>query len=1082
MRMKDLEPLRHHLTQGLQSQQQKPASRRSSPSRDRASSPRPSHKAQRARRGSDGSEVGTGIADRAVSLELLSKIMRDMSTREGMEAVLRHVEDVRKKENATDADTRVLTMLEEILTVATEPGVLRALSGAKATAGSGDSAELDESLKQVQSSLQATSHMTADVKTLVEEVKQGITALGSDIGERLAKQQQQPQQRRRQRADTPAEDGSEADEEDDDDEPASLEEIAEIVDTGLNALRRHLEEIIDDSHRRSVQSAALSRNELYDVVVRALSERRSSATSSAGPIGELERGVVATAAGTGSASAIARDDVMAAVKDGLEKYIPQVNVQTTGLDRGEVLKCLEDGLSRSADRAVVDYDKVRRIMSAALESWDGPPLPGTSRDAGLSPEDIERVVRKALDEAAHDTLSETTRKAVADGMTESQPSLAEDIVRGIRQHLDSKEGNMRARVVEREEILATIRDGLATSIPTRSAAHDDHQQLSDRIIATIKSTLSEMDGVPNATAAKASETSGTEEIIATIKQAFDDLSQSPRDIEINSEDISAAVKESMDQHVTEQLALLLEELKAELAKQPANGGSAAASGSGSINQQTLDAIKQSLEKIQLQVTKIHDGSSNILGKEAILQMLREELAQVQTGLQQTVTQSAAAIDPSTETARLLDALEKEFTHMRGTLKDLVQGERGAIDGKGEILDAIHEIASSELLKGPGVKQAIAEIKKELADMQQGMEPEAVAQAVKSVVDRVSSDNQLKEDSRVRKLIDEFGKGLDQVKQEIGQMGMTKHTEVVMESLRDDMKGIKERLDRKATADTTPSRDGILSIAGDIGIVKDLENLKLTLNAVHEVVKTTAEKQPIDAVRQSDISPLLDAVREVGRSVEGPDVVKKKDIEQMVSTVRETLEGTLHANAKEATGEAATQRELETVKSLLTALKGQMEDLVSPEGPVLIRSAEQLKDITTIVEETKLAVQALRDSQRVPESGEHSILSRADGVDDVSTVTKEIWMMMEDVKRKMEEREATRTNPDEKVYKKDVQGLETLTFEIKTMISDLQIPDPAVLPTKTDLQGSAGTGSARRCPGGATGCSARGSRAPSRTAG
>lgn len=1027
MRMKDLEPLRHHLTEGIKSPSKAP--RPASSSRDRDTSP-----------------DGLAHSDESASIALLEKVMREMATKEGMESILRHVEDVKQRDYVGEGDKSVLKMLEEILSVVKEPGVYRALSNASAGAarrsirGRSDveSDSLEELIKQVHQDVLADGTMTGDVKSLVEDMKREITTLGSTIGHKLS-------QRRRQRGE---DDEDEEDEEDE--EPASREEIADIVDTGLNALRRHLEEIIDDSHHRSVQSVVLSRDEIYDLVMRALDEHREL---TAGPMNELERGVVAAAGGAaGSGAGIGREEVLRAVRDGLETYRPQVEVQTTGLERDEVLQCLEEGL-RGYRGGSVDYERVRDVISDALADWKGPDF--TSHEDGVRIEDVERVVREGLENAKIGSIGKSgvskadVMDAVGDGIDIAKGSLAREVVDGVKRLLEEKRDEQ--RMLERDEILTTIRDGLASQSRVGGLDEIDHQKLSDRIIATIKATMQGLDlsssnGPSTISPSRAmssptlTDFSNKDDLISTIKRAFEEANSSPRDIEINSDDIFAAVKEGMDLHMTEQLAVLLEEMKGEFAKGIEKGDNNTA--------KIIDNMSQGLQKFQSEIERVGEGFSGAVNRDDIVNILRTELSLLHNNLCGVVTSATAAIDPAGETVRLLEALEKEFEHMRGSLKEMFSREREGTDAKGQILDAIRDVAECEHLKGPTIKQAIEEIKREIANVKGGAvgggaSKADIAEIVKTVIERITAEGNIKNEERTKWMIEEFSRGIDGLKGQMERMGVSKEMEGVLEGLRGELRVIKEKVEQNGR----PDQGTVL--AGEIGIAKDIESLKAMLNAVHDSIRISGEQLHEDAVRKSDLSPVLEAIRNVKGSVDGPEAVRRAHFDEMMTLVR-NVHGTLEKKSKTPEN-VATREDVDSLENLLHAMKTRLDEMMAPEGSVHGLTVERFDSLAAMAQETKAILEAMKERDLAREGQRHKDVS--DGtIDDMHGIVRDIWVTVEDLKTASDERDATRKDPAQRVLKQDVQALETLTFEIKTLIEELKIPDPATLPNKAELEG------------------------------
>ncbi|KAI5309370.1 hypothetical protein KEM55_003382, partial [Ascosphaera atra] len=565
----------------------------------------------------------------------------------------------------------------------------------------------------------------------------------------------------------------------------------------------------------------------------------------------------------------------------------------------------------------------------------------------------------------------------------------------------------------------------------------DHQELTSRIISTIRSTL---DGAQLAGRAPL-DTANKEDLIPAIKQAFIEANASPREIELNSADIVAAVKEGMDAHnkeqtadMTEQLAVLLDEMKIEFSRGIEKGDTNA--------KDVLASLEEGMGRLTGEVEKVGSRAGEVAGKEEMLGMLKGELRMLHADLCRVITETSRAPDTSVETVRLLEAFEKEFDHVKTSLKDMFAAEGGVSADKNEILDAIRDVAESEHLKGPTVKQALEEIKKELEGVRGTVGKEQMVVIMKSVMDELKAKEKEAEEERMRSLVEQVGSKVEEMKD-----GMAKDSidPEAVSGIKAGLEGLRDELAR-----FTKRFEGFDGARQESSIGKDIEELKSALGGLQDQLQKTIPAAAPEAAKKEELGPVMEALKSVQGSLQAPETVKKAHVDELLRAVNGVQE-----NLK-IPENIATREDVDSLETLLHAMKTRMDELMAPEGTMHGLTVERFNSLAAVTNETKKMIETMQtqaQAQARPGGDDTEIeksFAQDEEAEDINGIIKDIWIMVEDLKTGAERAEKNQQDPETRVTKEEVQSLEGLTFDIKALVEGLKIPDPKTLPTKSDL--------------------------------
>ncbi|KAL4736759.1 hypothetical protein BDV11DRAFT_172613 [Aspergillus similis] len=699
------------------------------------------------------------LTDGSASIALLEKVLREMATKEGQEKLLELMDELKSRpvsdDSSKNGDNSMTEMLEEILNIVKQDSGARSLvragkpeqdlesnMGVIRQQQSPLTDEMLEIMKRVRSSVIEGGGMTNEVKHLVRELRGEVLGMGRNIASRL-----EDAERARAIENAPKGPGP--------------EEIAQIVEHGLQELRDQLASIMNDNKQQSATlsevRAAMNGAEICSVVKKALDE------SGMAKLRDRPEG-----------ARMDKEDILEAVREAWETYKPEIELQNFGLERDEILECLTEGLKtyQPQHEQAATYEQVLAAVQAGVQQFEQPPSITKDEIIQVIQESIENVEPRSLDGEQLAALRDEIFNAVTDSIATQTTMKKDEIIQGIQESLESSE----ARPLDGEQ-LAALRDEILSSvseaITTQTALTKDEiiegikgclensqprgldgEQLAairDEVLHAVTESMTSQsaltresfdsglgrdeilsavsDGIEahmlaakelnhpgitkedvtsivnDAFSAQQSALTTTsaqpaisrDEILQAIAEGLESQNSIPREIELNKEDLMEAITAGLNEvtananqglgdQIVERLQQQLESLKEEVKQQPA--------ATDANLEEILNTIKDSIAVVRQDVEGYATTASEASGKYEILDTVKEGFRLLQADLEKTITENALATRDSgyPDTPELLDAMEKEFEHLRQTLSSLLRSN--PVSDKEEILDAIRDISEN----------------------------------------------------------------------------------------------------------------------------------------------------------------------------------------------------------------------------------------------------------------------------------------------------------------------------------------------------------------------------------------------------
>ncbi|RJE24576.1 hypothetical protein PHISCL_03107 [Aspergillus sclerotialis] len=983
------------------------------------------------------------ISDGSASIALLEKVLREMATKDGQEKLLELVEEAKSRSAAgtsnQNGDSAIKKMLEEILDLVKEDFGSKALvpsktgpndrgvspnesanatntrsrsldlenaniiPGMSATRSNPVTEEILSILKRVKSSVMEGGGMTNEVKALVRELRGEVLGMGRNIAQRFEEVEAA--------LSVP----------DDKPIPPGKEDISAIVHGALRDLREQMASIVaENRHHSSALSefrATMSSAEIYSLVKKAFDEFDPPQPQLPEP---REPG-------------LQRDEILETVREAWETYKPEIELQNFGLEREEILECLAEGLKeyRPQHEQAVTYDQVLAAVQAGMQNFEQP--------QSITKDEITQTIRECLEShqsnvarSAHHEHLESIRdeilQAVTQGVT-SQSTLTRDT-------LDSGLG--------RDEILSAVSDGVEAHFMAAKGMEQSGITKEDVTSAINDAFAAQNSAISTNTQPPVSR----EEILSAIAEGLDSQSMMGREIELNRDDLMDAISSGLHEaassanlnvgeQVLERLHDLLEGMKEEFKQY--------STANGKDTEQVLDAVRDGLDVVRKEIESYAVTASDASGKHEIMDTVKEGFRLLQADMEKTITENALSNAPrgNPDTPELLDAMEREFEHLRQTLSSVLIRDNASSE-KDEILDAIHDIAESQ--KGATNISDLKAIKEELEHLRQTMGTSLVRSEPSSDKDDIiaalrESMDTLRDEGGHQKgndestifataeLLDAFKEGVGTIRNDLEKLS-DKPAEFdstpILESIKDGISGLKADIEmlRQSPKDSDgpgATRGGELMLADESNNENDADSLKTLIGELHTKIESLesssrAAEPSHEALKREHLDEILFGLHEIQGSIAG--------------------ESTRSAPVDDTT---VKKEHTDAIESLLRSTKSQLDELVFPPADELAR-AEHLAALEGVVKETKDAIFDL--STRFEAEG-----PTKSEIGTLETLLKDMWIALDELKGKGSPSE----EESEKLVKSDLQTVEAMIFEVKTQVDELKLPDVETLPTKNDIQ-------------------------------
>ncbi|KAF2445801.1 hypothetical protein P171DRAFT_273437 [Karstenula rhodostoma CBS 690.94] len=944
----------------------------------------------------------------AASVAMLEKIIREMVTKDGQERLINNLQKI--VDNANGETAKKVTELVEFvkqssgnnpfvrttsapfqpspgpLTRTTSEGLSlhQVAEGGKPYVGpkAADfvSEEMLKFLRKIKDSVAESGCVTMGTKTLIQELRGEVLGMGRELARKIEEAEQA-------KAEQPMIEAGQANE---------REQVSFIVQEGLADLKEHMDKVMRERRRQSMSSTVtrttVDNNEVYDVVKHALAECSPQAAS------------------------LDQESILSAIREAFEAYKPNIDVETIGLERDEVLECLREGLQDYRGSGATK-EEIEQIVQESLQHTN---LPPPINEAHEIREEVIMAVRECLEELkptfAHDpspsdgfsreALYEVVKEALSSHNPGSQElEIPQESLYGAvkaalessgtmslgtddagMQRLQSLVDDMHSEFQayssgsgrDTEQVLDALRDGL-DHLRTQLESYIDNATQTNQKDETVEHIRSQLEGLRGdfqgfiEQAPRGEEPSAQAETASFIKSEFEHL------LEQLTERCSTT--EVHKNEILEALNVGFEDMKSQVAVR-------------GLDLDTDDEINEAMKQEFEQLKDVVLGESSIY-KDEILEKVQAGFAGVQARLDEGTTATSSSDD-------VLATMKEEFEHLRETLRASLVKSGGTAD-KDDIIDAIRELIDGlRSSQEDASKESIAAIQGDLENLQETLRTSLV------------------------------------------QSGGTADKDDIIDAIR-------EQIDGLCSSQQDASKESIAAIQGD------LENLKESLGSALVRAEDPADKEELlealkvglEEIKASSKATgfneeLLEAFRcELEQVRESNGVTRqhaRADAEEVLEAVRLGLDDLRSHLEKKLDN---PDRQLSATNDVLDALNEGLEGLRTD----ILKAVDKPVDMTVtyeILDTLKSGLAGLREDIDKMKGN-----NTADGIDEESTPTGDEIVLAEDPEQALAE-STSREIVSESLRRDDLERMEVmlsqLQVKVEAMDANLQTPPAAGEPT------------------------------------
>ncbi|CAN8103953.1 unnamed protein product [Discula destructiva] len=624
---------------------------------------------------------GSGSSDASATINMLEKIISDMSTKDGQDRLLSRLSDLAKKLDGFNVEQKVEDLqrlikdnIDHSLVVAGAAGGGGGKVGRPRAVGSEEpddyregsfqsqvellmqdqggrhastptaraaadliSDDIVKIIRTVKDSVAQGGGLTAEVKALVRELRGEVLGMGREIGRRLDEVAETSQTKTA--ADTKA-------------------EINKVVEQGLIELKDHFGTLMQDHRRQSV--AALAANKPAEVDYREIYTALRTALKDSKALQKEQ-------------PELHREDVVEAVREAWETYKPEIEVQQIGLERDEVLECLKEGLLQYAPKDEKNPAATRDEMFAAvvegLKHFTPPPV---EMPATLSRDEIIVAVRDCLEEFEFPVAPS------AIGAEVSKQDMIEAVKLGL-EGLDlsaKNEGPLVPFQANSEEVLGRLHEIMEYMQLEFKAVSDEAKQNvaangrdTEQVLDATKDGFEKLRTDIEGYVDKATGLANTEAFMDDLLKSLDDFRDEVADLlskqsngahdlikgelesfrdTVNTSLVPASAPAGNHEEVLHALQEGIGSLRHEISQRPVAGTS-----------EVLDALQEGLNDMRTSIEKMGDKPADLSANDEILDALKSGLDEVKSDIEGLREQSKALAPIASSAMVASDVLKHE---------------------------------------------------------------------------------------------------------------------------------------------------------------------------------------------------------------------------------------------------------------------------------------------------------------------------------------------------------------------------------------------------------------------------------------
>ena len=645
-------------------------------------------------------------------------------------------------------------------------------------------------------------------------------------------------------------------------------------------------------------------------------------------------------------------------------------------------------VSSASMKSIVDYQEIYNALTAALHDADA-----NKEQPDLCRDDVVNAVKDAWENYKPDISVEQ----IGLDRDEILVCLKEGLEEYAPQH-ETPEG------VTREEVFDAVVEGLKHYSPPKVETSAGLSR--DEVLEAVRECLEEFE-FPVAPSAMNDLT--RDDMLDAVKQGLNSF-----EFPNNSNAIVPHGANVDNNEVIERLHDIMQCMREEF-KAVSEEAKQNAAANGRDTEQVLDATRDGMEQLRTHmedyIDRVGSGNSQAAHMDSLLHSLdgfrgevAELIARSEEGSKSVLTEEIGSLrdavnsvlvphtPPSNDNRELLEAMREGLERVR---QELLRPNAGTA----EVLDAMHE--------GFGDLRA------------------SVERMSNKPVDLTANDE----------ILDALKSGLDGVKQDIILLREEQHP------------------NDRAVATVGDTSNAMVPVSVDALKQDDIKNLEAMLAQLRSKVETLEPAAPTESLCKQDLAEMEDMIRNVQQSVVGitekqaPETLSKDDLAHIESLLR-NLEETVMTGRKrdpenpDDTGipinidDPASKEDVLAIETILRNTKDRIEDLVDGEQAV---RKDHIDNIETLVLETKEACGSI--------TGQLELMSRKEDIATVGLLVTQLTAGLDEMKERAEKS----LEDPEKVTKTDVNAIETVCYDVKTIIEQMAKSDIAALPTKEDLK-------------------------------
>lgn len=1088
--------------------------------------------------------------DSTSSMAMLEKIIREMVTKEGQDQLLSSLSDLINKSTKESSDVlkRVIEIVESVRDSSTSQALVRHRTHGRQSGGSSRVTSIDDAserseraltrrdqipssvtappqsqpavvseellglLKKIKDSVSQSGGLTGEVKSIIRELRGEVLGMGRELGRKMD-QIEVPEKITR-----------------DSQEAMASQEVARVVQEGLEELKDSMHSVIQSRRRDSMGSLAsrntVDNNEVYAVVKHALAEQQQYEQSQ-----RLE-----------PAGAMDRDSILIAVKEAFEAYKPEIELQQFGLERDEILQCLKEGLedyqsSRSSqDQPSISREEVMGAIQDALQSFTPPQPPSEVSEIKQEVmvavqeclENFRPPVAENVDPRAAEAHRDEVLDAVRDGIGAIRREEArqieispDDLLQAVQTGLQSMDNPFGAYGSQVLNSLHEIVEGMRVEFKQYSEANGRD---TEQVLDAMKDGLESLRGEIETYVDRAQDVTGKDEIIETLRteldalrSAFDSFAvqQGQNDKVGDRSDLANWMKAEFEnlheiivsntpsndssqdkQRLIDALDSGFSELRSNLGSRGVEEPSeehlealkeefeqlreAVLNGSASHKDEVLDSLQESFSNLHVRMSSMSGNSGN---SEELLSAVREEISSLRDSMQAPVLHSGpssssneetiTAIKESMESIRVQLAADQNESSSEtlGAIREELENLREAINGslmlgatgtdKEAIIEAVKagfadaNLPSSDNIHEDRTAEALEMIKEEVEHLRQSIGSavvhggphsgdEEVLEVLRSGLDELKSSlgSQLAYPAQLSGVsgdaLDSLHDNLNSLRADIGRMhdkpvDMTVSYEI-LDTLKEGLSNLREDLDRMKSGQN--ERDVVLA---DSEMAREADGSRQSGNVDAPSRADIERLEVMLAQLQIKIEALDQNIGAQPYAQPNPNAAVKEDlvgIESMIRGVQSDVAGLAARESQQqspAASNGIAREDVDALETLLQNTKARIEETVIPSLENTI-TRENLDTVEAIVRMTQEAVESISARFDGDHSAKNDIEALALLVHDTSTAVN-------DIREKLGTFES-----EDQPTKSDLAGLRDVCDEIKVKLDDV----PNGMPSQADI--------------------------------